>query len=697
MISIDLRNIYKHYLSSNKVVTALDSISMKIESQGIVAIFGSSGSGKSTLLNIISGTDYYTDGDYYFNNIDTSSFSSEDWEKFRNENISFVYQDFKLIGDYTVKDNILLSYDISNDKNDNIDSIMQKVGLKEYKDKKVKYLSGGQQQRVAIARALAKNTPIIIADEPTANLDQENSKKIASILHDISKEKIVIVATHNNELFENFGVRKIVLSDGKILEDKNTFKEEKASDLTNIQQKGEKSIPKKAHLFGLMKNLKTCFITYFVMIFTLLLSLGVYSVGINFSSATRTSYNSTAIFNNLSPERYIVTKTDMSSFSEEEISSIKLKDNVRKVFCNDILSDSWLMASSKYISRTNFYVRNISELPKEYKGELPKSDNEIIFETSSSLGLEDFKKGSTNEFWVCDNCSHYLTIFEMFSTNQGINIIYINDNLYDTLNNELLSTISKPIIEIGTSKFNDFNFYLDDDCQKECIISDIPELFNKKAHLKFSLLNKEIKTNEIQIQDVSTYAEIKNKYSVRNNYVICNKDFFGSHMKRNILQLNVFSTSQLVLDTKYNVIHPNAVNEGRIDYKAALTLLIWFGVIMAISFILILSTYLFLKHIYKSEIKNIYIRRLLGYRKKDCVLFLLIRILISEILAILTIFGIYGLSYLNPLKNFAFVLYSNLPVALILLLSFFVEAVYLVVILRLVISKSDSFVYIEEN
>ena len=188
----------------------------------VIEITGESGSGKSTLLNVISGIDSYEDGEMYIDSKETSHFTEQDYENYRRKYIGIIFQNFNLVNSYTVYQNIELVTLLNGEKNTKtkILNLIEKVGLTKYKNTKVSKLSGGQKQRAAIARALAKDTPIIIADEPTGNLDSKSATEIMKLLKDISKDKLVVIVTHNYEQVSEYATRKIRMHDGKIIEDK---------------------------------------------------------------------------------------------------------------------------------------------------------------------------------------------------------------------------------------------------------------------------------------------------------------------------------------------------------------------------------------------------------------------------------------------------------------------------------------------
>ncbi len=221
---IELHKVSKYYTNKDTVSTGLSRIDLTLDRGEFVAITGESGSGKSTLLNVISGLDTYEEGEMFVGGQDTSAFKTEDYEKYRKTFIGNIFQDFNLVNSYSVYQNIELSMLMCGMKHseckDRVNELIELVDLGEYRRTKASRLSGGQKQRVAIARALAKDAPIIVADEPTGNLDTVSAAKVLETLHNISKEKLVVIVTHNYEQVEKYVTRKITVHDGKIIEDK---------------------------------------------------------------------------------------------------------------------------------------------------------------------------------------------------------------------------------------------------------------------------------------------------------------------------------------------------------------------------------------------------------------------------------------------------------------------------------------------
>ena len=226
---LELKNIKKDYVTGDEKVEALKGINLKFRESEFVSILGQSGCGKTTLLNIIGGLDRYTSGDLIINGKSTKKFKDRDWDAYRNYKVGFVFQSYNLIGHQTVLSNVELALTIGGiskkERRERAIKALEEVGLKEHIHKKPNQLSGGQMQRVAIARALVNNPDIILADEPTGALDTKTSVQVMDILKKISKDKLIIMVTHNPELAEQYSSRIIRILDGVITEDSNPIKE----------------------------------------------------------------------------------------------------------------------------------------------------------------------------------------------------------------------------------------------------------------------------------------------------------------------------------------------------------------------------------------------------------------------------------------------------------------------------------------
>ena len=349
---LKLENVTKYYYSSSSVTCALRKINLEFNIGEFIAITGESGSGKTTLLNILSGLDSYEEGEMYFYDKKTSFFDAKDWEKYRKEEISFIFQNYNLIDSYTVLENAMVPFLIDgyspNVAKEKAMKLLDFVGLKNDSKKKATKLSGGQKQRLAIARALAKETNIIVADEPTGNLDSENGIAILKLLKKISKDKLVIVVTHNLGQIEPFITRKIRLHDGEVVNDetyeetknivvdkKEAIKEKDTKKILNFSFLNIKSQPNKSIILFLLVFL--CSISSFVFYANFKMNLDEH----------KTKDVGTSLFVNLDETRMLVKKNDSSIVTNEILEEAKVK-NVASVEKYDYITDINYYRSSDY-------------------------------------------------------------------------------------------------------------------------------------------------------------------------------------------------------------------------------------------------------------------------------------------------------------------------------------------------------------
>ena len=224
---LEIKNITKTYKTEGFEQKALNKVSISFRRNEFASILGPSGSGKTTLLNIIGGLDNYDSGDIIINNISTKKYTDRDWDSYRNHRVGFVFQSYNLISHQTVLRNVELALTLSGinktERKNRAIKALKDVGLKEHMNKRPNQLSGGQMQRVAIARALVNNPEIILADEPTGALDSDTSIQIMNILKNISKDRLVIMVTHNPDLAKEYSNRIINIKDGEIISDTNPF------------------------------------------------------------------------------------------------------------------------------------------------------------------------------------------------------------------------------------------------------------------------------------------------------------------------------------------------------------------------------------------------------------------------------------------------------------------------------------------
>ena len=377
---LKLKNIKKTYVSGDEKVEALKGINIEFRESEFVSILGQSGCGKTTLLNIIGGLDRYTSGDLIINGKSTKDFKDRDWDAYRNYSVGFVFQSYNLIGHQTVLSNVELALTISGvsrkERKQRAIKALEEVGLKEQIHKKPNQLSGGQMQRVAIARALVNNPDIILADEPTGALDTKTSVQVMEILKKISKNKLIIMVTHNPELAEKYSSRIIRILDGKITDDSDPIehqKEEKNEDTKKRRTSMKFLTALRLSLNNLMTKKGRTILTSFAgsigiigIALILAISTGVQNYINKVEEDTLSSYPITI------EESTVDMSSLMQSMSGENTDNTENKEE-GKAYSADIMNDMITTLSNKKQSN------NLKEL-KKY---LDDGDNEITKNSNS--------------------------------------------------------------------------------------------------------------------------------------------------------------------------------------------------------------------------------------------------------------------------------------------------------------------------
>ena len=271
---LQLKDIVKKYNTGGTEIEVLKKVNISFRESEFVSILGASGSGKTTLLNIIGGLDKYSSGDMLLMGRSTKEFTDRDWDSYRNGSIGFVCQSDTLIGHLSVIENVKLALSISGESNKENDlkakKALEDVGLGDHLHKKPNQLSGGQMQRVAIARALVTDPKIILADEPTGALDSKTSVQIMELIKEISKEKLVIMVTHNPELARKYSDRIVSVKDGEIIEDTKPY----------IEQEGNNDYELKKTAMAFSSAIKSSFKNLLTKKFRSLMTVVASSIGI---------------------------------------------------------------------------------------------------------------------------------------------------------------------------------------------------------------------------------------------------------------------------------------------------------------------------------------------------------------------------------------------------------------------------------
>ncbi len=432
MSLIRLEDVSKYYKSADTVSVGMKQVNLSFDIGEFVAITGESGAGKSTLLNVLSGLDKYEEGEYYLLGEETSHYTIRDWERFRGAYIGFVFQDYNIIDSYTVLQNVLLALEVQGydpkKRKARALALIDRVGLTSHKNHKASKLSGGQKQRCVIARALAKDCPIIVADEPTGNLDSESGKQVIDLLNEVAKEKLVIIVTHDYEHVEEHVTRKIVMHDGEVIEDKK-FKKTASLETTEIPQIKNMS-------FGLLMRFafRNLFSTPRKLIFMLLMQIIVVAVFTlvytnQISQIRETGLNAdyTEVFPSVPESRVLVEKRDGSAFTDQELTNFKNNRYTNDVYENGLnfINDQSIYYMNNDYGYVDYRSLGDSDTSKtlinsDVDGRIPSAINEIVITNYSYMNLQI---GDTIEIYRGPR--EYSYAFDMdFPVGVGFNAAY---------------------------------------------------------------------------------------------------------------------------------------------------------------------------------------------------------------------------------------------------------------------------------
>ncbi len=459
---LKLKNITKVYNSGNEKLKALDNVGIMFRKSEFVSILGPSGCGKTTLLNIIGGLDRYTSGDLIINGKSTKYFKDRDWDSYRNYSVGFVFQNYNLIGHQTVLSNVELALTISGvskkERKKRAIKALEEVGLKRQINKKPNQLSGGQMQRVAIARALVNNPDIILADEPTGALDTKTSIQVMEILKNISKDKLVIMVTHNPDLAQKYSSRIIKILDGKIIDDSNILKEatkeEKAHD--NKRRTSMKFLTAlHLSLNNLMTKKGRTILTSFAG------SIGIIGIALILAISTGVqNYINKVEEDTLSSYPLTIEEStiDMSSMIDTMMGENKNSEKREegKIYSSDIMNDLIASLSSK-ISTNN--LKALKEYIESDTSKIRENSNAIKYSYNLDINLY---KSNTDDGIVKVNPSTVMETLGMTTSNPYSQMMPLssmmgNNNVWEELidNDELLKSQYNLLAGSWPTKYNE--------------------------------------------------------------------------------------------------------------------------------------------------------------------------------------------------------------------------------------------------
>ena len=412
---LELNDIKKDYVSGSTTVSALKGINLRFRDCEFVSILGQSGCGKTTMLNIIGGLDKYTSGDLKINGVSTKNYKDRDWDFYRNNSIGFVFQSYNLIPHQTVLSNVELALTLSGvskaERKRRAIEALEKVGLGEQIHKKPNQMSGGQMQRVAIARALVNNPDILLADEPTGALDTETSIQIMELLKEISKDRLIIMVTHNPELAKDYSTRIVRLLDGVITDDSDPYTlEDMEADIRAKEAAKVKTSEKKIKKSGKTPKTSMSFFTALSLSFNNLMtkktrtiltafagSIGIIGIAMILSISngiqlyidrvqrdTLSSYPITLQAESIDISSMVTSMTGNSDSEEHEDKS--------KIYSNDIMGDMINTmvkeVKSNNLSEFKKYIENGGSGIKSYV-----SDIQYSYDVPLNIYMKDTSNG----------------------------------------------------------------------------------------------------------------------------------------------------------------------------------------------------------------------------------------------------------------------------------------------------------------
>ena len=482
---LKLKNLSKFYYSKGIIASGLNRVNLELHPGEFVVITGESGSGKSTLINVISGLDSYEEGEMYIDGNETSHFTVNDFENYRRKYIANIFQSFNLVSSYTVFQNVELVLLVEgrrkSDVKEKVSAIIEKVGLTEFANTKVSKLSGGQKQRVAIARALAKETPIIVADEPTGNLDSKSALGIVQLLKDVAEDHLVIVVTHNYDQFEDCASRRIKLSDGRIIEDEVITPRRDEHKIAAVETKPMTWANK--FILGIRNtfNIFPKFLLLLLVFLFLSASVIFQYAGIKANNDAFEGFGTNMFFSNSSDRRVVVKHSDNSPMTEKDYEKLKDTPHYKTLFKDDIILDVSFYSiddnpseDAEMKDQYNVYMQvhpaPMSEMPKKLlAGEKPKADNEAVIGLYSMTLDEDALKGQVGkEVKLSDNAGEEYSVkvtgvyfIDKQKTQassveidfEGVGKIFLSDSILSKARASKIDSISKTEILINGKKY----------------------------------------------------------------------------------------------------------------------------------------------------------------------------------------------------------------------------------------------------
>ena len=657
---IKLKDVSKYYYNKGLITSGITKINAEFNIGEFIVITGESGSGKSTLLNVISGLDTYEDGEMYIDGKETSHYGDEDFEEYRKEYISNIFQNFNLVGSYTVYQNIelvmLINGYTKKEARPKILKLINEVELTRYKNTRVSKLSGGQKQRVAIARALAKNTPIIIADEPTGNLDKRAAESVLKTLALTAKDKLVIVVTHNYEQVEKYATRKITMFDGKILEDKIITKTDEVKTDGNLESKKMKPLSKLRLGVRNTFNIVPKFLLLLAVFLFMFAAITTEMAGLRENKYEEERVGNNSYLQNKDTSRIIINKSDKSPFTDEDYQRIEALGNISRIQKDDYFEDLSASLYSDYYYISGSVIKRTSQ--KLDLGRNIEKDNEVVIQMNKENNtIGDPEKILNKEFMYNyqDNTTKLKVVGIIFNDDLDYeSIIEVSDNMINEfILNYVISRTTQTLTVNGADTYCNL-FYIDSVNDSSIYVNE--NLNNNSYPIKMvslSLSNTYVnKVFDLKVEHVLNKYNSKRLtgYSYEENTCYLSKNLIRNTLISDKYQTSVFVKDEVKINDTINDLmnlgySTYAVKDMLINESATMTYI--YNIINLVLMIIILVamffiSYLIIKLILKSR-KNYYtIIRILGGSKKNCKSILKIELYtILNIAFIVIIFLVY--------------------------------------------------------
>lgn len=667
---LKLENVSKIYYTNGIVATGISKVNLELNIGEFVVITGESGSGKSTLLNVISGIDSYEEGEMYINGKETSHYTEKDFEEYRKKYIANIFQSFNLINSYTVYQNVELVLLLNGYKRRQIKKkvldIIDKVGLTKFKNTKVSKLSGGQKQRVAIARAIVKDTPIIVADEPTGNLDTKSAYEIIELLKNVAKDKLVVIVTHNIEQVEKYATRIIKMHDGRMIQNTEIKNINEDSKITQANGKNI-TIPNQYRL-GIRNtfNIFSKFILLFIVFtFMSVAFLSEYSAFKLVEHSTEENNGYSANLRDISKERILINKQNREPFTEDDYNKIKQLSNIDYIVEDDISLDTEFILRNDTLN-TYGYIKDINNFKGNLDiGRMPENNDEIIFKAN--------KDDYTITQMLDETLNSEFSLQKSYREGDTIKTVKIvgiqyneNNTIYDRtfyVSNE----VKKVVRSYVHNQYSDMKTLLNDKYVQYNIETSEnvePGTAIVNDDLKYQFKNNKIINQNINISVSNIYYEDNidltitktftksnlkkltgyTDYSYYQNAIIINPDDYNSLYDKPSYQSSVYVKDASIIEQTMSELEnlglkPKKATDFKVEYENESQIVKIFKVVVTIFVIIVVFfiSYLIISIILKS--RNIYYTtlRMLGATSKSTRKILNIELFINSTLSYLMV------------------------------------------------------------